>query len=404
MTNAELIERITRSLAYMLRHQPEEFDLELDSHGFGDMREVARALSERLGEEIRPEDVESAISSGDRPRYEIVGDKVRALYGHSIDIDPGEPGQPPDLLYVGINSRDAKRAVQYGLRGGRRRFLHLARTIDDARETGRRSGVEYSVLEVHALDAWEDGVDFYDRQALFLAEHIPTEFLQIAETRDDGYERELRGGPRGGDRPRGGRRERGGRFHEHGPRGGERSGREGRPQRSEAPERSAAPERGERHEHHERHDRPDRAERGDRRGDGGPRRGGRGPRPDRPDRQRREGHAQEGGERAARGPDRGPDRGSDRGSDRGPDNGRPRRDEPRERAAPPRERPERERAPAPPAVPAPAAGPTFGSGVFEAQPAPRRAPPPPPPPPPRPAAPAPVREPADGSPGFGAGI
>src|SRR5688572_10251501 len=226
MTNADLIERITRSLAYMLRHQPEEFDLELDTHGFGDMREVVRALSERLGEDITPEDVESAISSGDRPRYEIAGDKVRALYGHSIDIDPGEPGQPPDLLYVGINSRDAKRAVQYGLRGGRRRFLHLARTIDDARETGRRSGVEYSVLEVHALDAWEDGVDFYDRQALFLAEHIPTEFLQIAETRDDGFERELRGG----ERPRGGRRERGGRFHEHGPRGGDRPGREARPE------------------------------------------------------------------------------------------------------------------------------------------------------------------------------
>jgi hypothetical protein len=70
---------------------------------------------------------------------------------------------------------------------------------------------------------------------------------------------------------------------------------------------------------------------------------------------------------------------------------------------PPRERTERERAPA--AAPVPAAGPTFGSGVFEGQPAERRAPPPPPPaPPPRPAAPAPTREPADGSPGFGAGI
>ena len=28
MTHPSLIERITRSLAYMLRHQPEEFDLE----------------------------------------------------------------------------------------------------------------------------------------------------------------------------------------------------------------------------------------------------------------------------------------------------------------------------------------------------------------------------------------
>jgi hypothetical protein len=31
---AALIERITRSLAFMLRHQPETFDLELDPHGY----------------------------------------------------------------------------------------------------------------------------------------------------------------------------------------------------------------------------------------------------------------------------------------------------------------------------------------------------------------------------------
>ena len=44
MTNPALIERITRSLAYMLRHQPEKFDLELDKEGFGELDEVVRAL------------------------------------------------------------------------------------------------------------------------------------------------------------------------------------------------------------------------------------------------------------------------------------------------------------------------------------------------------------------------
>ena len=45
-----LTERITRSLAYMLRHQPEEFDLDLDDGGWGDMEEVVCALNERLGD------------------------------------------------------------------------------------------------------------------------------------------------------------------------------------------------------------------------------------------------------------------------------------------------------------------------------------------------------------------
>jgi putative RNA 2'-phosphotransferase len=400
MTNADLIERITRSLAYMLRHQPEEFDLELDAQGFGEMREVVRALSERLGEDITQEDVESAISSGDRPRYEIAGDKVRALYGHSIDIDPGKPAQPPEVLYVGINSRDAKRAVQYGLRGGRRRFLHLARTIEDARETGRRTGVEYSVLEVHALEAWEEGVDFYDRQALFLAEHIPTEFLSLTETRDDGYERE----PRGRERPRGPRHESGERHGERGPRfdrgdrrergdRGERAGRgrwEEEPARDRGEERQApaqAREASERRGAGERH----RGERGQRRG----RPEGRGRR-DEPafDRGPRQERPRGGGERGHRPPQEGHERRSDRGPERSD----------RREAPPPARAPREDRAPAG----APSGDdPSFGMGVFEHA-SPRSAPPTPPPPvPPAPrrAPPAePAREAADGSPGFGAGI
>ena len=42
----ELLERLTRSLAYMLRHQPEEFDLELDEEGFAEVEDVLDALSD----------------------------------------------------------------------------------------------------------------------------------------------------------------------------------------------------------------------------------------------------------------------------------------------------------------------------------------------------------------------
>ena len=58
MTDYSMIERITRSLAYMLRHQPEQFDLEVDPHGYADVDDVVRALNERLGEPVEVEDVE----------------------------------------------------------------------------------------------------------------------------------------------------------------------------------------------------------------------------------------------------------------------------------------------------------------------------------------------------------
>src|SRR6185436_5635675 len=71
MLHPSLIERITRSLAYMLRHQPEQFDLEVDEYGFADLEDVVAALNERLGEPVEADDVSQAVEGGDRPRYEI---------------------------------------------------------------------------------------------------------------------------------------------------------------------------------------------------------------------------------------------------------------------------------------------------------------------------------------------
>ena len=183
-----MIERITRSLAYMLRHQPEQFDLEVDNHGFAELDDVVQALNERLGEPVEEEDVRTAVESGDRIRYEIQGEKIRALYGHSIPVEPGDASKPPEMLYVAIAERDLERAERFGLRGGRRRFLHLGLSEEDARETGRRLAERYTILEVRSLDAWEEGINFYDRRSLWLAEEVPTQLLDVGETYDDGSE------------------------------------------------------------------------------------------------------------------------------------------------------------------------------------------------------------------------
>lgn len=226
MTDPALIERITRSLAFMLRHQPETFDLELDPFGFADIDDVVHALNERLGEPVEEEDVREAVSSGDRPRYEIQGERIRALYGHSIPVEPGPSSKPPEYLFVAVPEHELERARRFGLRGGRRRFLHLALSKEDAAESGRRSSRDYTVLVIHALDAWEEGISFYDRVALWLAEEVPTHLIEVEGTYHDGTEpvqRRFDGG-----RERGSERERGHERHAHGRGGGHERGGHGR--------------------------------------------------------------------------------------------------------------------------------------------------------------------------------
>lgn len=389
MTHPALIERITRSLAYMLRHQPEKFDLELDKEGFGELDDVVRALGERLGEPVESADVLAAVEGGDRPRYELRGSKIRALYGHSIPVEPGEPSQPPEFLYVGIDARDLERAQQYGLRGGRRRFLHLALSAEDAREAGRRAAREYAILQVFSMDAWEEGVNFFDRRTLYLCEQIPTQYLEVLERGNDGYEPRAEGGDRGerGDGPSRRREERGGR-NDRGDRGERRSHGDERGSRRE----ERAPRHEDRAPRHE-----DRAPRHD---DRAPRHDDRAPRHD--DRAPREERYERRDERGPRHEDRGP-RDERRDERRGPP---PRRDEPRReefrRDEPRREEPRRE-APRP-AAPAANDGGGFGLGIFEEER--KAAPAPAPAPRPAPAAPAPVvRKPVEDDFGsFGAGI
>ena len=231
-------ERLTRSLAYMLRHQPDEFDIEVDKYGFADLEDVLDELSDRFDQDIEVEDLTKAIDGGDRPRYEIVDGKIRALYGHSIEVDPGESTEPPEKLFLGMGSRDADRASRNGLNAGRRRFLHLATSEDDAKEMGRRAAPEYTVVTVFARDAWEDGVSFYDRKALFLSEAIPTDHLEVGEVFTDGEQRDRggrgrRGGRGGRGNDRGGRgNDRGGRGNDRGGRGDDRGGRDDRRQES----------------------------------------------------------------------------------------------------------------------------------------------------------------------------
>ena len=86
MNPGSLNERITRALAFMLRHQPEDFDLELDRFGWGDLEDVLYALQERLGSSVSEEEVHTALGASDRIRYEVENGRIRAPPGPGLGL------------------------------------------------------------------------------------------------------------------------------------------------------------------------------------------------------------------------------------------------------------------------------------------------------------------------------
>ncbi len=67
-------------MSYLLRHNTE--NLRIDKKGFVDLDEFLLKVREKYG--VDKCFIVEMMNQRERRRFEIVGDKVRALYGHSI--------------------------------------------------------------------------------------------------------------------------------------------------------------------------------------------------------------------------------------------------------------------------------------------------------------------------------
>ncbi len=81
-------ERLSRFLTYLLRHRPGEYPLGFDSYGFVALAEIVGLVQERY-DDATEEDICAVITEGEKKRFELRDDKVRATYGHSFPVDLG---------------------------------------------------------------------------------------------------------------------------------------------------------------------------------------------------------------------------------------------------------------------------------------------------------------------------
>ncbi len=177
------ITKISKFLSFLLRHGASDFDLNPDEFGFVQVEDVLRILRSRYGY-FRLEDLESIVQTDAKQRYEIVRDRIRARYGHSIEVSSKVAAvEPPEYLYHGTAARNIPLILRDGLRPMRRRFVHLSLNRDDAVEVGKRHSEKASIIRVRARSAWESGIEFFRESDIFMSRGIPPEFIEIIEYR-----------------------------------------------------------------------------------------------------------------------------------------------------------------------------------------------------------------------------
>ena len=174
---------ISKYLAYILRHHPEKIGIHLDAKGFADLEPILMSLNQKYSHlgvgKITKKTLEELIRVSDKLRYEIQGEKIRALYGHSlkVQIEMEEPEKLPAQLFHGTTPKAYAKIKTEGLIKRGRQYVHLSKDKQTAELVGKRRTTHPIILVINVQNAKEAGIPFYKSGDMFLAEEIPPEFI-----------------------------------------------------------------------------------------------------------------------------------------------------------------------------------------------------------------------------------
>lgn len=171
---------ISKYIALVLRHKPEEANLTLNKEGYCNTNDLIKAIRNNFGK-FSMEDLETIVAEDSKGRYSFNEYKtmIRANQGHStnqVDITFKEI-VPPDVLYHGTASRFLDSIYKEGLKPMSRQYVHLSKDIDTATKVGERHGL-VKVLNINAKQMYEDGYKFYlSENNVYLTKEVPQRYI-----------------------------------------------------------------------------------------------------------------------------------------------------------------------------------------------------------------------------------
>jgi putative RNA 2'-phosphotransferase len=174
---------LSKEVSYALRHAPWEYELTMDNQGFVPVSELLAALNEtgHYDKTVTEEDLIRMMEASDKKRHEIVGGKIRALYGYSIPMKiEKEPSVPPDVLYHGTAKRFLDSILSDGLKPMSRQYVHLSTDVEMAESVGKRHDSHPVILKIDAKAAHASGILFCKgNDRVWLTDALPAKFISL---------------------------------------------------------------------------------------------------------------------------------------------------------------------------------------------------------------------------------
>lgn len=149
--------KTSKRLSYILRHNPESIDIQLDEYGWANVHEILQKLH------LKFEDLFFVVQNNPKQRFKLNENntKIRANQGHSIPVNLAlKSSVPPTSLFHGTAIKNLESIHRQGIKKRSRHHVHLSSDVATAKKVGMRHGKPV-VLIIDAKQMHEDGSKFY---------------------------------------------------------------------------------------------------------------------------------------------------------------------------------------------------------------------------------------------------
>ncbi len=189
LMNDRELDHLGRILTGILRHFPDRYNLTIDAQGWVSLPSIVRSISQKhpAYHWLRVQHLVAIAETDAKGRYEVRDDRIRATYGHTLEVEPDLPTENiPDQLYFPVTAEEAAIVLEVGLKPSDRRKVHLSKTAEDARAAGSVRTPEPILLEIDARQARQDGlVIMRAGKTVFLVNQVPAQYLKRVELPTD---------------------------------------------------------------------------------------------------------------------------------------------------------------------------------------------------------------------------
>jgi putative RNA 2'-phosphotransferase len=185
LMNDRELDHLGRVLTGILRHFPDRYGLTMEPHGWVSLPAIVRSVSQRhpAYHWLRVQHLVAISETDAKGRYEVRDDRVRATYGHTVEVDLDLPTENiPDHLYFPVTLEEAGIVLEVGLKPSDRKRVHLSKTAGDAHAAGSVRTPDPVILEVDTRRARDAGlVIMRAGKTVYLVDQVPPEYLSRLE-------------------------------------------------------------------------------------------------------------------------------------------------------------------------------------------------------------------------------